>query len=58
MKILWIAAAALVLLGALAVVYFKCFATPLDKTGMVYKNTGDAPKQPAPEEQNENGKSE
>ena len=53
MKILWIAVAVLCLLAALAVVYFKCFATPLDKTGMVYKNTGDAPKQPAPEEQNE-----
>ena len=46
---LWIAAAALVLLGALALAYLRRFVTPTDKTGMVYEDPGRSP-----EEQDEN----
>ena len=33
---------ALGILAAGTLFYFKCFVTPLDKTGMIYKNTGHA----------------
>ena len=55
-KVVLIIVITLAVLAAGTLLYFKYFVTPLDKTGMVYKNTEQISNQINPEEQNQNDK--